>query len=207
MWQPGERIVLRSWRSGQLTWAAPVIVVADAPDCIALYLPVNTPIKLAVHLDGSPIPRDIPYEERHALAWRIGDGIWHSEHRLLLTRPGSAHAFSLFWGGADWSFHGWYVDLLRPLTRTPLGFDTEDQVLDIVVAPDCSWQWKDEDEFASAQRVGRFTADEATAIRAEGERVIAAIEARAWPLDTGWEHWRPDPAWEKPRLPEGWDAR
>ena len=37
------------------------------------------------------------------------------------------------------------------------------------------------------------------AIRAEGERVIAE-----WPFPTGWEAWRPDPAWPTPVLPTDW---
>ena len=74
-------------------------------------------------------------------------------------------------------------------------------MLDIVVPPDGLWYWKDEDEFAAAQRVGRFSAEQAAEIRAEGEAVVAAIEARSWPLDADWECWRPDPAWPIPELP------
>jgi hypothetical protein len=61
-------------------------------------------------------------------------------------------------------------------------------------------QWKDEDELEAATRQGRVTADEARALRAEGERVVAE---RPWP--TGWEDFRPDPAWTTPSLPDGWD--
>ena len=68
------------------------------------------------------------------------------------------------------------------------------------VRPDLSWSWKDEHELEAASRLGRFSPDEAAAIRAEGERVIAA-----WPFPTGWEDWRPDPSWPIPQLPEGWD--
>jgi hypothetical protein len=34
-------------------------------------------------------------------------------------------------------------------------------------------------------------------VRAEADRVVAA-----WPFPTGWEDFRPDPAWGVPRLPE-----
>ena len=27
-----------------------------------------------------------------------------------------------------------------------------------------------------------------------------------WPFPTGWEDWRPDPGWEPPTLPAGWDT-
>jgi hypothetical protein len=49
-----------------------------------------------------------------------------------------------------------------------------------------TWHWEDEDDFAEAQALGVFTPAEAAAVRAEGERVIAA---RPWP--TGLESWRP----------------
>ena len=61
-----------------------------------------------------------------------------------------------------------------------------DQALDVLVEPDGTWRWKDEDDLAEAQALEIWTADEAAAIRAEGERVIAV---RPWP--TGWESWRP----------------
>ena len=64
-----------------------------------------------------------------------------------------------------------------------------DHALDLVIAPDGSWCWKDEDDFAEAQALGVFTVEQAAAVRAEGERVLAA---RPWP--TGWENWRPQGA-------------
>ncbi|MGH2558391.1 MAG: DUF402 domain-containing protein [Thermomicrobiales bacterium] len=206
MWTPGDAIVLRYRKRGCISWATPVRVIEDAPECVALYMAAETPRKRPVQLDGTPIPRSLPYEERHALPWRLGDTVWRETAVLMLTRPGAAHSFWAFWRGVDWSFRGWYVNLQAPLRRTAVGFDSEDHLLDVVVAPDLSWAWKDEDEFAAAQRIGRFSPDQATAIRTEGEAAIRAIERRAWPFDAGWESWRPDPSWAIPTLPAGWDA-
>jgi hypothetical protein len=200
MWSRGDQIVLRYGPSERLVWVGGVTVVEDSDACIALYLAAGTPILVPVHLDDSEIPRAIPYEERHGLEWRLGEGVWHSTNRLLIARPGAAHAFSAFWRAEDWTFLAWYVDLQAPFRRTDDGFASEDYVLDIVAPPDGPWYWKDEDEFAAAQSVGRFTAEQAAAIRAEGEAVVATIEARAWPMDADWERWRPDPAWPIPEL-------
>ncbi len=205
MWARGDQVVFRYRNHERITAAIPMMVVEDSPSLVALFVPAETPLKRRVLLDGSPWPRAIPYEEQTALPWRMGDGVMHEHSILQLTRPGAAHSIWLMWRGGDWSFRRWYINLQTPLRRTPVGFDTRDQVLDMVVLPDLSWHWKDEDEFAAAQRIGRFTPEEAAAIRAEGETAIAAVKQRAWPFDASWNEWRPDPAWPVPTLPEGWD--
>ena len=135
------------------------------------------------------------------LHWGHVEHLWTGSHALRLLRPGAAHCLYLFWAEADWAFQGWYVNLQTPYARSPLGFDTRDHALDIVVDADGRWRWKDEDDLEFATRVGAFTAAEAVAIRAEGERVLAE-----WPFPTGWEEWRPDPSWPLPALPAGWDV-
>jgi len=58
---------------------------------------------------------------------------------------------------------------------------------------------------AERVRQGVYPEDFAAVVRAEGERVIANIEARRSPFSDGWEAWTPDPAWTVPELPEQWD--
>jgi predicted RNA-binding protein associated with RNAse of E/G family len=87
---------------------------------------------------------------------------------------------------ATWEFRCWYVQLQSRIVRTPHAIETMDHALDVVIDPDGQWHWKDEDDFAEAQRLGAFTPEEAAAVRREGERVIAE---RLW--ITGWDHWRP----------------
>lgn len=127
------------------------------------------------------------------------DFVWRRGPVLQLVRPGDAHAVEVLWDEA-WSLAGWYVNLQAPLRRTALGYDTADWALDVLVEPDGTWHWKDEDDFAEAIALGVFDEAAAAAVRAEGERVI---EARPWP--TGWEDWRPPADWEPLPLPEGWD--
>lgn len=60
--------------------------------------------------------------------------------------------------------------------------DIADHELDINVAPDRSWQWKDEVSFA--EKTGHpvyWSVDEAAAIRAEGTRVARLAEAGTFP--------------------------
>jgi predicted RNA-binding protein associated with RNAse of E/G family len=117
---------------------------------------------------------------------------WRTNRVLWLTPFGAAHAIGHFWNAESGAFVGHYVNLQAPLRRSAYGFDSFDHVLDIVVSPDGSWHWKDEDEFDEALNQGLFSAAEAANIRSEGERVIERFEQL---LPTGWEDWLPDPAW------------
>jgi hypothetical protein len=88
----------------------------------------------------------------------------------------------------DFAVDRWYVNLQAPpipWTDGDLaGIDTFDHALDIVVAPDRQWRWKDENEY--------WTVERAEHIRAEGERVIQDIDAAAFPFDGTWCDFRPD---------------
>jgi hypothetical protein len=126
------------------------------------------------------------------------DHVWERTHGLRCLREGEGHTIEVHWDAA-WSFLGWYVNLQAPLVVRGTMFDTTDWALDIVIDPDGTWRWKDEDDFAHAQELGIFDAATAARIRAEGERVIAE---RPWP--TGWEDWRPPADWGPLELPEDW---
>jgi hypothetical protein len=205
MWVRGDRAVLRYRKAGRLSLVTPTTVVNDAPDRVSLFVAPGTPLRQPVHLDSSPIPRSITYEERWRTPWRLGEGIWRDTSVLWTWQPGANHSVGMFWNAADHRFLGWYVNLQASPIRTPIGFDTEDHVLDIQVAPDRTWAWKDEDEYAVALRIGRFTAEEGSRIRAAGLVAVDELERRAWPFDTDWADWHPDPGWSLPTLPDAWD--
>jgi hypothetical protein len=173
----------------------PHVVVEETPELAALYVGPGT---------RGLRPRR-PFIEDPAqlrtLTWEHVEHVWARSHCLRLLRPGAAHCLYLFWAERDWAFEGWYVNLQDPFRRTPIAFETRDHALDIVVRPDGSWLWKDEDDLELATRLGVFTPDEAIAIRAEGERVLAE-----WPFPTGWEDWRPEPGVALPTLPRSWAA-
>jgi predicted RNA-binding protein associated with RNAse of E/G family len=106
---------------------------------------------------------------------------------------------------ANGSHLGWYVNLQRPMRRNPLGFDAMDLMLDVVAEPDLSWRWKDRDEFEQILARGIFEADLGDQVIAEARSVIDDLEHRRPPFDGDWPTWRPDPAWDLPSLPDGWD--
>jgi Protein of unknown function (DUF402) len=188
MWSSGDFVALREiWK------ARPWIVVGDAPDLLVLWLPAGSRTMVPA---GKPV---LPVGDWKLTEGRFGVSDAHpGTSALRLTRPGASHSILLFFG-AD--FYAWYVNLERPLTRSPAGFDLTDLFLDIYIEPGRDPRWLDEDELEQALEAGLLTDDEAAAARTEGERVLAE-----WPFPTGWEDFRPDPRWELPELPAGWDV-
>jgi uncharacterized protein len=188
--RPGDVVELRSMYRGRVRRSFPHRVVADDGTSFALYLAPGTEgVWMGRDADGRYLERWMSEEAPHRL-------VWQRHHVLALTRRGDAHSLWHFWD-EEWNFVCWYVQLQTPTVERESVLEATDHALDVIVEPDGTWRWKDEDDFAEAQALGIFTAEEAAAVRAEGEQVIAA---RPWP--TGWEDWRPDPAWGK-TLPQG----
>ncbi len=192
--KPGESVLLRTVVQGRVREALPLVLVEETAERVALYCSPGT--RNMRPTTGIRRGNFRSYED----GWEHEKDIWREHHVLWLAPHGEPYSLNLFWG-PSWDFRGWYVQLQDPLRRSRLGFDTRDHALDVTVEPDGTWAWKDEDELARAVELRLFCDEEAAAIRAAGRRVIAE---RPWP--TGWEEWRPDPAWAPPRLPEGWDV-
>jgi len=132
-------------------------------------------------------------------------GDWTHELRvakrgqLRVTHGDDPYSIFLF-ANDDGSFRGWYVNLERSRRRTETSFDYEDDLLDVWVALEAEPELLDEDELDEAVAHGFVSAERAEEIRATAERVLAEPP---WP--TGWEDWRPEPGWQEPTLPPGWD--
>jgi hypothetical protein len=200
-WPPGAHVALRSIWQGWVWFAFPAVVVCDSTEFIALWTPSGSHFKGAIGPDGRSTRLPFPNMRHADLTVRDG-GL------LRLARPGAAHDVWARWSPVDGRFTGWKVNLQAPLRRSRIGFDTLDHLLDLVVAPDLrSWHWKDADELDQAVAQDLFSADMAAAIRAEGERALAAIQSRSWPYSGGWEDWSPLPTWTTPELPVDWDVQ
>jgi uncharacterized protein len=180
-----------AWRDvhrGRVWRAQACRIVEESPDVVALWMPGGSPALLPANAAGERIR--IPTD-----SWKL-EPITTTRDALCLAPPGRSHSIYLFY--RDDALEHWYVNFEQPLRRSPVGFDTFDEKLDLIVRPDGSYRWKDEDELDEAAAVGLL---DPAAVRAEAARVL-----EQWPFPTGWEEWRPDPAWPLPRLPEGWDV-
>lgn len=133
--------------------------------------------------------------------WELGRWTWRDTTLLSLFGAGEYFSVHRFFGAGQRDGR-WYVNFERPSRRTPIGIDTFDLLLDLVVEPDLSGHtWKDEDEYAQARRLGLI--DDTLHSRIEHTRgqVLALIEGRSGPFAADWSGWRPDPAWPDPVLP------
>ncbi|WP_415947865.1 DUF402 domain-containing protein [Streptomyces sp. KLOTTS4A1] len=204
-WAPGSHILWRYRENGgaRIHICRPVTVVRDTAELLAVWMAPGTECVRPVLADGTPVHHE-PLATRYTKPRTVVRDRWHGTGVLKLARPGEPWSVWLFWE-QGWRFKNFYVNLEQPLARWEGGVDSEDHFLDISVHPDRSWHWRDEDEFAEAQRVGLMGARQARAVRESG---LAAVEVvRAWgpPFADGWPRWRPEPGWRRPVLPEDWD--
>ena len=177
----------------------PVTVAADDDEGVVLWCPLGTPTMLAVPLDRS-LPRPWLADQ-----CRLVPATWRWRHALLVHAPGRRWSTWVTWS-ADWAFLGWYVNLQSLLCRTSIGFDDRDHQLDVLVALDRTWAWKDEDDLRRAVAVGQFTADEARAIEQAGHDALDHLAAGGVPFDDDWAAWRPPPEWRIPDPVTDWSG-
>jgi predicted RNA-binding protein associated with RNAse of E/G family len=197
-WRAGDRISLREMWLGRVWEARPATVVQDQPHQRMLHVPGGVTAMVAVDDEDGELRL---YRHR----WRLAPRVTRRSF-LSFAWPEEAYGILAFWDPDDGSFAGWYVNLETPLRRTAVGFDFTDHCLDVLVSADRStWTWKDEDELQEAVARGIFTAEEAAAFRADGERAVDRILSGRPPFDQDWSTWRPDPEWPLPTLPPGWD--
>ena len=205
-WAPGTTIVHQEVWFGRLWAARPLVVVADDPGRLLLWIPEGTVRKVP----ATPSDRADPPTRAERVAallerreWVLVDHVWDVSS-LWILEPDAWHAIWVSWLPSG-EHLGWYVNLQRPFRRTSRGIVATDLLLDVVAEPDLTWRWKDADEVDLLVARGTFDPVFADRIRAEGEAVIARIERRGAPFDEPWPSWRPDPSWTTPELPPGWD--
>ena len=192
MFEPGEAVALREIWEGRVWSARPVTVVEDAEHQITLFIPSYARWMAPFH-DGRRLKIQQPDFELVEQPYKA--------HVLSWAWPGSSAAVLLFYED-DWSPSHWYVNLEDPLRRSPVGFDTLDHKLDVIVELDGTWFWKDEDEFEEVVRRGLLPPEDAGSLREEAEGSVRRVLERRPPFDRDWFGWRPDPSWPTPTLPE-----
>jgi Protein of unknown function (DUF402) len=204
---PGETVHLRHWQRDQLGMLFPLRVVADTGDAVLLWASTGTRGWHFNMPDGrtmadTPLP-EWSAAERVPVAHTLGHGLlsWHPRGR----------DYSIRWFfRPDGTFYRWYANLEAPaqLWREAgaAGLDTADWDLDVVIQPDRTWHWKDEDEFVARLALpDAYWVDDEQRVRRAGKEVVELVESGAFPFDGTWCDFRPDPAWPpiEPAAPAG----
>lgn len=189
----GDAILIRHVHFGRVFHAVPARVARDAADVAAWWIAPGT---ACVYPDTT--------DERGALLplaeWSTRPHRWFGNGNLDVARFGEWHSVRHFWND-DGSFRGWYVNIQEPVRRTRLGFDFRDLALDVLVAPDLSWELKDADHLEQGAAMGFFSGEEVRAAHRERDRVLGRLDEL---FPTGWEGFRPEPSWTAPELPSTW---
>ena len=194
---PGQTIVLRQMFRGKIWEVRPALIIKDTPELLVSFLVHGTIWK-------KPVIKARP-AQRLKKPWTLTDAVWSYGGSLRLTIPGERYSVLLL-KNADGSFYEWYINLEEPMYRTRFGFDYEDNVLDVVISPDLSvWGWHDADELHEAVTAGLYSAEQADAFYADGKKAVEWIQSRQSPFNQ-WKDWKPNPSWEIPVLPDGWDV-
>jgi len=131
---------------------------------------------------------------------------WAGAGILVVFQPGTNYSvwfFETSLGVRD----SYYVNIEAPFTRTAMGIESSDLVLDVVVKADHSFQHKDEDELEFAHQAGVLTSSQVVEIRRAAACAVEVITRWGFPFDAGLESFQPDPAWAIPALPDTaqWD--
>ncbi len=201
-WQSGTHAIWRSRPQGDIGYVIPCTIITDTPRMIVLFQATNSICKKRTGQRSGPHGRNLLTGNNinsHQ------DQIWSGPSTLRLHSWGTAYSIIRTWNSNQKCAEGWYINLETDWSRTRLGFDSQDLVLDITVAPDLSsWAWKDEDELEWSVKEGKYSAEEAAHIREEGRRAIQALETNVWPFNADWSQWQPRSAWDIPTLPVDW---
>lgn len=109
------------------------------------------------------------------------------------------------WDATSREFVCYYINFQLPFRRTPLGFDTLDLDLDLVIDPSFTWEWKDEVEYQQGIHAGGIRREWVREVERAQPEVFKRIEQQAYPLNGSWLNFQPDPNWSLPYLPKNWD--
>ena len=171
------------------SWACHV--VEDTDEVLALSIPAGSPhMRWATNDQGERELRRVP--------WR--------RDVLRMMYPGEGYSIWLFWEPEPRTFTSYYVNMEEPFRRTSVGVDTNDHALDIVIKPDLSWAWKDEEELEALIRNGVYAEPFGRAVRAAGESALERLRGRRAPFGENREAWTPAPFWGIPGLREDWQT-
>ncbi|MCP3854736.1 MAG: DUF402 domain-containing protein [Actinomycetia bacterium] len=173
-------------------------VVIDDPERLVLWMPQGAMVAKLGDGRGRPTRDLVEAAERIFVPSPC--------EQLHVIERGRAHSVQARWAGPERRFQGWYINLQEPVRPSPVGWDTHDQQLDLLIDPDGAVHWKDEDQFSAVTAAGWYTSAQVEAVWLEGQAALGRFLRGEGPFVESWETWSPDPSWTAPELAPGWDV-
>jgi hypothetical protein len=201
--RPGSTIAVRDIAGEAILFAWPFQVVEDTG---ARLLATQVPDSVGKVTRGYPDELDGLLEELVSGHPTLVDLAWARTFTLAVFRPDAWWSTRLMWDAATDDLACYYVDFRKPVERNGVFLDTLDLGLDLVVHPDGSWVWKDEDHLELARAAGWLTEQGDVHIERAREEVVAAVERQHFPFDGSLLSLRPSAESLPPQLPGAWDS-
>jgi predicted RNA-binding protein associated with RNAse of E/G family len=204
MWNPGDVIAWRGIFRERIWHVQPTILVKDSPEEIALTLLPGTE---CIAEENYPKGKNNGKRRWYFVneGWQLAKYTWQRNRLLLLFEADKFYSTVLFWNHASNQFLCYYINFQLPFQRKDSAVDTLDLDLDLVINPDFTYRWKDEDDYCKAVEHGVITPEWVNRIERAKPEILERLENRRYPFDGSWLNWRPDPSWTPPILPENWD--
>lgn len=204
MWNPGDVVSWRGIYREHIWHVQPTILIKDSPEEVVSAL-----------LPGTECIADENYPKGKKNGKRRWDFIdqdwvlkkytWRTNRLLLIFEPEKYYSTILFWNHENHEFLCYYINFQLPFERNSNNLDTLDLDLDLIIHPDFSFEWKDEEEYQKAISHGIIYPDWVSGIEIGKQEVLERLSGRKYPFDGSWLDWKPDPDWTPPTLPENWD--
>jgi protein associated with RNAse G/E len=203
-WKPGDVIAWRGIYGNKVWHAQTVIIVKDTPEEIVMaLLPGAECVAPEGYLNGKDSnKRRWNFKNKD---WESQDYLWRTNRLLILLEPEKYYSTMYFWDDDSNEFLCYYINFQLPFQRSHCGIDTLDLDLDLIINPDFSFEWKDEDDYQKAIDNGVIIPEWTQEIEMAKEEVLDKLEKRQYPYDGSWLNWKIDPSWLPPKLPVNWD--
>jgi protein associated with RNAse G/E len=203
MWNPGDVISWRGIYRERIWHCQPTIVVKESlEEVVTTLLPGTECIADENYPKGKNGKRRWDFIDKD---WQLAKYTWQTNRLLLIFEPEKYYSTILFWNHESNQFLCYYINFQIPFRRNYSAIDTLDLDLDIVIYPDFTYKWKDEDDFQLAIEHGIISLEWVKGIEDAKPEIFDKLENRQYPFDTSWLNWLPDSSWFPPKLPKNWD--
>jgi protein associated with RNAse G/E len=205
-WQVRDRVLLRGVYGKTPVYVQSLRVVKDTPEETVLFIaPGAECVAPRGYIRQGHGWCQLRWQETLDNTLHLEKYIWHTNRFLILLEPEKFYSTIYIWNATSGEFVCYYINFQLPFHRTPLGFDTLDLDLDLVVDPSFNWEWKDEMEYQNGIRSGGIRPEWVGEVERAKSEVLERIEKQIHPLDGSWLNFQPDPVWLLPHLPGNWD--